>query len=259
MLSIAGIQIPSHIQGKAFFGPQAQPPRKYVYASRDRHDTAYDMVRAVRDKRFKYIRNYYPEKPYLWGWIPYMNKHPIMKELWRCYAEGKLQGPQLLLFQSKRPVEELYDTVKDPWEINNLADNPRYAKVLSRMRNALDEWLKEVGDMGRISEAEMLHLWRPGGQKPDVATPLFIPFTPKNPGLEPVRGEFCAEEPLILTIHSTTQGSSVAYRYDTDPPDKWRLYTQPLHLKKGAYTITAVAVRIGYKNSEPATIKITVT
>lgn len=259
VLSIAEIPIPSYIQGKAFLGSQAEPPRRYVYASRDRHDTAYDMVRAVRDKRFKYIRNYYPEKPYLWGWIPYMNKHPIMQEMWRCYAEGKLKGPQLLLFQSKRPTEELYDTKRDPWEINNLAMNPRYTKELKRMRKALDEWLKEVCDMGRIAEVEMLHLWRPGGQKPDIAVPLFIPFTPKNPGLEPVYGEFCAEGMVVLTIHCTTQGSSIAYRYDSDPPNRWRLYTQPLHLTKGIYTITAVGVRIGYKNSALATIKITVT
>ena len=65
VLSLAGLELPCHLQGQAFLGPQAESPREYVYASRDRHDTAYDMVRAVRDKRFKYMCNYHPELPYL--------------------------------------------------------------------------------------------------------------------------------------------------------------------------------------------------
>ena len=46
------------------------------------------MVRAVRDRRFKYIRNYRPDLPYL-GWIPYRNRHPILQELWRLHLEGR--------------------------------------------------------------------------------------------------------------------------------------------------------------------------
>ena len=118
VLSIAGIPIPNHIQGKAFLGTQEAPERKYVYMSRDRYDESYDMVRAVRDKRYKYIRNYHPELPYLL-WIPYRNKHPIMQEMWRLYVEGGLKGPQLLMFQTERPPEELYDLWNDPHEITN--------------------------------------------------------------------------------------------------------------------------------------------
>ncbi|MGC8867921.1 MAG: sulfatase family protein, partial [Elusimicrobiales bacterium] len=74
VLSIAGIPIPSYIQGIPFLGKYAKPPRRYIYASRDRHDTSYDMVRAVRDKRYKYIRNYCTDLSYNL-WIPYMHKH----------------------------------------------------------------------------------------------------------------------------------------------------------------------------------------
>jgi arylsulfatase A-like enzyme len=104
VLSLCDVELPRHLQGQPFLGPQAVP-RAYIFASRDRHDEAYDMVRAVRDKRYKYIRNFHPELPYLL-WIPYRNRHPVVQEMWRLYAEGKLEGPQKLMFQTRRPPEE---------------------------------------------------------------------------------------------------------------------------------------------------------
>ena len=138
--------MPSARTGPAFKGPAAAPPREYVYATRDRYDETYDMVRAVRDRRFKYIRNCRPELPYL-GWIPYRNRHPIVQEMWRLHMAGELDEHQSLMFQS-RPTEELYDTDADPYEINNLANHSGYEAVLMRLRAALDAWLLQVGDKG---------------------------------------------------------------------------------------------------------------
>jgi arylsulfatase A-like enzyme len=249
VLSIAGIEIPPHMQGRAFLGPQAAPPREYVYASRDRHDESYDMVRAVRDKRFKYIRNYRPDLPYLL-WIPYRNRHPILQEMWRLYLAGELKGPQLLMFQPRRPVEELYDTLNDPYEIHNLAHDPAYRPELERLRKALDDWLREVGDMGRISEEEMVRGWYPGGQRPRTAPPLFIPICQENLGLEPAPegGTFTA--PVLIQIHCATQGASIGYTFDQGENPRWRLYTEPIHLPVGKVTLRAKAVRIGYRESE---------
>ena len=80
-----GVEIPQHIQGQAFLGPKAEAPR-------DRYDEMYDTVRAVRDKRFKYIRHYHPEKPYML-YNRYRNIHPIMQEMWRLHTAGELAGP----------------------------------------------------------------------------------------------------------------------------------------------------------------------
>ncbi|MHC4438833.1 MAG: sulfatase family protein, partial [Planctomycetota bacterium] len=98
MLSLAGIKIPDHIQGKAFLGSQKAEPREYIFAARDRMDEAYDLIRAVRDKRYKYIRNY------MWYVtrgqdINYMNQMPTMQEMRRLNAEGKLKGPQKQYFE----------------------------------------------------------------------------------------------------------------------------------------------------------------
>ncbi len=82
VLSIAGIKPPEHMQGRPFLGEHDTPPRDYVFAHRDRMDETYDIIRAVRDKRFKYIRNFEPHKPYAQR-INYMEKMPILQEMRR--------------------------------------------------------------------------------------------------------------------------------------------------------------------------------
>ena len=247
-LSIAGVEVPRHVQGRAFLGPAEAPPREYVYASRDRYDEAYDMVRAVRDKRFKYIRNCRPELPYLL-WIPYRNRHPIIQEMWRLYMAGELEGPQLLMFRCPRPVEELYDTHADPYEINNLAGEAACEPQLRRLRDALDAWRQEVGDMGEVPEAEMVRRWYPGGEQPETAPPVFIPICEQSPGREaaPEGGRF--RSPVLLQLHCATQGASVACTFEQGDEPHWLLYTRPLQLPSGSTTVRARAIRIGYKES----------
>ena len=247
MLSLAGIDVPAHMQGRAFLGRQAQPPREYIYASRDRHDEAYDMVRAVRDRRFKYIRNYRPDLPYL-AWIPYRNRHPIVQEMWRLHLADELDETQSAMFRYPRPVEELYDTEADPHEIDNLAANPQYQPERDRLRGALDEWLREVGDMGRMAESEMVRQWYPDGRQPQTAPPVCVPICVDSPGTEPALEGGTFQGPLLVQLHCATQGASMAYALDDDP--LWHLYTEPLCMEAGTTTLRAKAIRIGYEESQ---------
>jgi hypothetical protein len=248
VLSLAGIEIPRHMQGAAFLGPQTGPARKYVYASRDRCDTSYDMVRAVRDKRYKYIRNYCTDLPYM-PWIPYLEKHPIVREMRRLYAAGELTGPRMIMFRKGRPTEELYDTQKDPHEIRNLAGRKAQGKILARMRKALDEWLEDTGDMGRIPEAEMVRRWYPDGKQPRTATPVPIPICAQNPDGETAPDGGTFSHLVILQLHCATQGASIAYTMEEDANPRWLLYSEPLRLPIGRTTLRAKAVRIGYGES----------
>jgi len=154
VLSIAGVKVPERMQGQVFLG-ESVPERKYVFAARDRMDETFDRIRAVRDQRFKYIRNYYPELPYSQH-ILYMDEMPTM-QVWRKWAaEGKLTGPQKLFFAPTKPKEELYDTETDPHEIKNLADDPAYADKLKELRGALDQWVKDTKDLGEVPEDELI-------------------------------------------------------------------------------------------------------
>jgi uncharacterized sulfatase len=90
VLSLAGVIIPDHMQGQAFLGGQAAPsPRLYVHGIRDRMDERYDLIRAVRDRRFKYIRNYMPGVPYAQV-LNYAELGPTLQSMRRLHHEGSL-------------------------------------------------------------------------------------------------------------------------------------------------------------------------
>lgn len=248
VLSMAGVPVPVHMQGQAFLGDQAKEPRQYIYGARDRFDESYDMVRAVRDKRYKYIRNYYPNQPYVLH-IPYRNRMRTMQELIRLDAEGKLTGPQKLWMSDTRPPEELYDTVNDPWEINNLATNPKYKSILERKRSELDRWMSEIDDMGKIPEEQMVERMWPGHVQPETHAPLILEYG--STGMEPLQ-TVNSRDPVTVILYCSTQGASLGYTTDTGDNPSWNLYTGPITLSRGRTTLRAKAIRYGYKESDEA-------
>lgn len=256
VLSLTGTPSPFHIQGQPFLGPQTVR-RDYIFATRDRHDESYDMVRAVRDHRYKYIRNFYPEKPYLL-WIPYRNRHPILQEMYRLHSQGQLRGPQNLMFAKNRPVEELYDLEKDPYEIHNIAENPDHLSTLERLRETLNTWRVQFGDLGEISEDRMIFNMRPGGEVTHTSPPVFVPITTQNPGINTAIHGGNFDRPILLQLHCATQGASIAYTTETEESPNWLLYSEPLPLTKGITTIRAKAIRIGFKESRESKATFTV-
>ncbi len=152
LLSIAGAPIPDWLQGNAFLGAQKTADPQYAFMFRDRMDERFDLVRAVRDKRYRYIRNYMPYRipgqhiSYLW-------MAPSMASWEDAYLAGNCNALQSAFFKPK-PSEELYDTENDPWEVNNLASNPAYQQVLVRMRKAQVDWCLKIFDTGFYPEGE---------------------------------------------------------------------------------------------------------
>ena len=244
MLSLAGIEVPRHMQGKAFLGRQKARPRKYVFAARDRMDEAYDLIRAVRDKQYRYIRNYMWYLPRSQD-ISYMNEMPTMQEMRRLFAEGKLVGPQMQYFEAVKPVEELYDTAADPHEVKNLAGDPKYKDVLERLRKVHNEWCRDTMDVGLVPEPMLDEMKWPQGKPEKTAEPVCIKQTGNS------------QEGGAVTIACSTSGASIAYRIGGDPesPAGWGLYVRPVHLK-GDEVLYAKACRIGFNDSGVAAFKL---
>ncbi len=151
-LALAGIEIPETMQAKDIFAKD-YAKRDAVFAARDRCDETIDRIRSVRTERFKYIRNFMPERPYLQP-NRYKDDKDILIALRKAHVAGKLNAAQELIFRTVRPKEELYDLEKDPHELHNLAGDPRYRKSLLTLRKRLDDWIVETGDQGEES-AEM--------------------------------------------------------------------------------------------------------
>src|SRR6185436_19827621 len=105
VLNLAGVERPGEMQGQAFFTSEGKKPdreRKYVFAARDRMDETFDRIRCVRDRRWKYIRNFHPELPYAQQ-INYNELNPTMAA-WRAAEKaGKLNEVQRLFFAKTKP------------------------------------------------------------------------------------------------------------------------------------------------------------
>ena len=258
MLSACGITVPPHMQGRAFLGPQAAPERQYVHASIDRSDADYDMVRAVRDRRYKYIKNYFPEKPYLL-WNSFRNHHPIMQEWYRCWIEGELDETQSIMFAEKRPVEELYDIQTDRWEVHNLAGDAGCRGVLEGMREELDAWQKETGDLGSMDERVMKSIHYPNGEKPVCTEARCLVFTADSYGQKPAPDVFSVAHNHRLQLFSPTQGSSICHTLDEGEAAHWQVYTGPVRLPSGSHRLRTRVSRIGHHDSPEKTFEIDVT
>lgn len=167
VLSLVGLPIPDCMQGRAFLGRRARGPRKYIFGASSRVDEAYEFSRCVRDSRYKYIRNYMPHLPHIQP-SEYPDRAEIMQELRRAAAEDQLSAAQRLLWAPARPVEELYDTLEDPHEINNLANSPQHRRTLAGLRDVHRRWMVQTRDMGLLPEAEM-HIRAEGSTPYEIA------------------------------------------------------------------------------------------
>ncbi|MGH9720517.1 MAG: sulfatase family protein, partial [Bryobacteraceae bacterium] len=229
LLSLAGVEIPKHLQGQPFLGERVPAPRQYIYAARDRMDETYDIIRCVRDKRFKYIRNFQACKPYA-QYIDYMDQMPALREMRRLHKEGKLEGAQKLFFAPEKPEEELYDVTADPHEVTNLAKRPEHRTTLERLRAAQRKWAKDTGDLGLVPEPELLERMRPGGKWSTTAAPSISRRDGK------------------LRITCATDGASIAYTSESGASPRWKLYSREVDAPAAA--VRAKACRLGYRDSE---------
>lgn len=150
MLSLAGVKPPAWMQGRAFLGPHAAPAPGVMFAERGRMDERYDLVRAARDDRYLYIRNYQPHRIY-GQYLDYMFQTPTTRVWRRLYDEGRLRPPQTFFWEVK-PLEELYDLDSDPHNVVNLARQPAHAARMRTLSTALDAHLLEVRDLGLLPE-----------------------------------------------------------------------------------------------------------
>lgn len=151
VLNLAGIPVPPHMHGQPFLGADIPESRRYVFAARDRIDERYDMVRMVRDERYRYVRTYMPWYPTL-RWIDYAERNAIRQEMRRLYAAGELHPEAAQYLDPTRPYEQLFDTQTDPDEVRNLAGDGEYGEVLQRLRGECDRWMLDTRDAQLLAE-----------------------------------------------------------------------------------------------------------
>ena len=240
MLSLAKLPLPTYLQGQAFLGDRkASAARRYIFAGRDRMDMPVDRVRAVGDGRYKYYRNFMPEKPFYQD-VDYRLSIPMMKEILQLRDEGELNATQMMWFRKTKPAEELCDTQADPNEFMNLIDKPAYKAKVMELRGQMDAWLKKVGDKSAVPETEMIkQMWNGASEPPKTADPEI------------------AMSGNTASIRCKTRGASVGYvlKHGADQQNVWRVYGgEKLTIQPGD-SLRVIAQRIGYLPSAEVKIR----
>ncbi|MEM9722025.1 MAG: sulfatase-like hydrolase/transferase [Bacteroidota bacterium] len=233
LMSLVGIEPPKILDGQAFLGEFNAEARKYIHAAGDRFDGKYDMIRGVRNDRFKYLRNYRVKQPYYLP-VAYREQMPIMQELLKMNKQGTLNKYQAQWFRPTKDPEELFDCEADPHELNNLADDPEYQDVLAELRTECDRWMEEISDKGLLPEDSLIELLWPGSVQPVSQ----IPQIEKT------------DQGYVLS--SATEGASIGYQFlapEEEPSKTWEVYIEPVKIPNGKI-LHAIAHRVGYKPSE---------
>ncbi|HET8828908.1 MAG TPA: sulfatase [Pelobium sp.] len=154
VLDILNFPIPNSVQGKSLknlLKKNETTPNQYVYSevAFPRNGETNYQARTIFDGRFWYIRRNgksrmvgMPEDNYeekLWGNLSY-----------KATLEGKIDFPlQYNLMKSSEgtpPLEELYDTYSDPWNMHNISNDAAYANALLTMQKAMDDWILKTDD-----------------------------------------------------------------------------------------------------------------
>ncbi|WP_242618602.1 sulfatase-like hydrolase/transferase [Alteromonas sp. KUL49] len=234
-LGMAGIDAPPHMHGQDFLAIDTEK-REYIHAAADRFDGFTDVIRAVKNERFKYIRNYRPEQGYYLP-VVYRERIPTMQALLRLRDSNGLTPEQAQWFRTSKPVEELFDTHNDPHELVNLAGEERYQDELRQLRLEMDRWLADIGDVPNTAEVDLINaLWGGQPEKPTTATPEFSTMNNK------------------FVLSSDTEGAVISYQLSSDDSAQWHLYTGPF-LVPSKTSVTAVAHRLGFNESPSVVVK----
>ena len=187
-LQLAGIPVANHIQSRNLCGANRDEAREFVCSARDRLDNNPEMIRTIRTKKYRYMRNFLPHQPYasfypdggFFATIP--EEGTPERAFWETSClpgEQKVHdpdgvflmlGPPVMvrehglpeeyqkypIWQNRKPLEELYDIENDPEAIHNLANDPAFNDIKDELCEKLFGWMIETEDLGLLDETEIV-------------------------------------------------------------------------------------------------------
>ena len=144
-------------RAKSFLANSAGPPRQYVFGARDRCDETVFRFRTVRDERYRYIRNFTPERPFLQTNDYKERRYPVWNLLKELHAQGKLTPVQAVLCRPR--CRRRSCTISTTILTRFTTWRPRSDRASvspGRLRGVLEQWIDETNDQGRVLEPREL-------------------------------------------------------------------------------------------------------
>ncbi len=145
-----GLPAPDTMIGKSLLSVAPADDDQIVFSGRDRMDENYDMIRSARTSRYLYVRNYFPNRPWLqnqafaWQAKGYQS--------WETEFLAQRTDEMQSRYFGTKPAEEFYDNHADPHQVNNLIGESEFSATIQRFRDAIDSRIMEIFDNGFIPE-----------------------------------------------------------------------------------------------------------
>lgn len=159
-IDIAGGKSPENLDGLSLL--------KVMKGEKDKHkEYAYSLqttrginngsdhygIRSVVSDQYRYILNLTPE-------VPFKNNITVKETWWngwKAAAESDEFAARMVKNYQYRPAVELYDVLADPYNMNNLAEDPQYKNTIEQLHTKLEAWMQKCGDQGQETEMEALY------------------------------------------------------------------------------------------------------
>jgi arylsulfatase A-like enzyme len=157
-MEAAGGESAGDLDGRSFMGilkGTEDRHRQVVFGAHTGNDNGgpgiwnHYPARMIRTERYKYILNLEPDSTFtthITGCKPGNVHHLPFWNSWEEKAESHERAYQIIHRYMHRPLEELYDLDRDPYEMKNLAIDPEYWDILSSLKHQLAEWRITQGD-----------------------------------------------------------------------------------------------------------------
>lgn len=139
LLELCGLPVPANLHGRslaALIENKPHVPNEMIFAEKTYH-TYYDPMRSVRTKRWKLIANF--------EFAPSLETAPDYHNNGKGYVEVS-KAWNLPWHLQYHPPFELYDLEKDPWEQQNLADDPKFREIRDGLISSLRKWMEDTRD-----------------------------------------------------------------------------------------------------------------
>jgi len=105
-------------------------------------------IRSIRDHQYKLIHNLTPDSTYYIKYMMNTQRDDLAWTTWVQKAAEDNHAQQLVNRIAHRPAYELYDITQDPYELNNLAAQPKYQTLVKKYAQQLQDWMTQQGDEG---------------------------------------------------------------------------------------------------------------
>ena len=177
-LEAAGESIPEGLDGKSFLPvlkDGSQKHRDVVFGTHTGNNNGPENnhnnnpMRTIRTPTHRYIFNLEPDRLFNTSCRthdPRVSPRAYYKT-WQEKAKTDDFAERMIQAFEHRPADELYDLEADPYEMNNLADDPKHAELLKSLKTQLTEWCRTQGDVEALKKLDP-NLAPAASQQPNI-------------------------------------------------------------------------------------------